>query len=69
MSAGEREDGATVVGTIDLTPTWRGVLPILIACIESGTATGRASAMGELFRMADIADRAVARSKAEEGKA
>lgn len=49
--------------TIDLTPTWTGVLPILIAGIENGTAEGRKIAIDELSRMARAAD-AVKDSKA-----
>ena len=43
--------------TIDITPTWAGVLPILIAAIERGNATGRGAAVAELKRMAEAADR------------
>ena len=42
--------------TIDLTPTWAGVLPILIAGIENGNAEGRKIAIEELKRMAGAAD-------------
>jgi hypothetical protein len=42
--------------TIDLTPTWRGVIPILIAVLESGTEAGQQSAREELHRMASILD-------------
>lgn len=44
-------------GTIDLTPTWRAVLPILVEV--AGTAErleARQEAMKELQRMADLAD-------------
>ena len=51
--------------TIDITPTWRGVLPILLAAYTDGNATGRQTALAELYRMADIADRAVTSSKEE----
>jgi len=43
-------------GSIILTPTWRGVLPMLIAAVERGTAEGRRLALEELGRMADAAD-------------
>jgi hypothetical protein len=46
------------VGTIDLTPTWRGVMPILIAGITDGNETGQRIATEELYRLADIADAA-----------
>lgn len=48
---------------ITLTPTWRGVLPLLLAGYTEGTATGRALALAELQRMAEIADIAVAAEK------
>jgi hypothetical protein len=42
--------------TIDLTPTWCGVMPILIGVLESGTEVGKKSAREELYRMASIMD-------------
>jgi hypothetical protein len=54
------------MNTIDITPTWREALNICLAVLENGTAEGRKIAMGELTRMAEIADRAVARTKAAE---
>lgn len=49
--------------TIDITPTWRGVLPILLAAYADGTDEGRRNAVIELQRMADLADRYVAEHK------
>lgn len=43
--------------TIDITPTWVAILPILLAAIEDGTKEGRAIAKDELKRLASIADR------------
>lgn len=51
--------------TIDITPTWRGILPALLAVYTDGTAKGRADALKELQRMADIADQAVADAKGD----
>jgi len=42
--------------TIDLTPTWQGVLPILIGALEDGTNEGKKLAREELRRMAKAAD-------------
>lgn len=50
--------------TIDITPTWVGILPLLLLCFENGGET-RETARAELIRMAKIADAAVAASKAE----
>lgn len=50
--------------TIDVTPEWAAVLPMLLAVLESGTAEGRKAARAELGRMAEIADGAVKVSKA-----
>lgn len=51
----------TVRGTIDLTPTWSAILPVLVEVAARGTTErGRAEAMAELQRMARIADAAVA---------
>lgn len=44
------------VRTIDMTPTWRGILPYLILSVENGNAEGRKIAIEELQRMADAAD-------------
>lgn len=47
--------------TIDLTPTWAGILPVLLEVYENaGTPQGRQQAKGELVRMARLADQAVA---------
>lgn len=45
------------VETIDMTPTWADVLPILILGLDSGNAEGRKVAREELKRMADAADK------------
>ena len=42
---------------IDVTPTWRAVVPILIAALRDGTDEGHRAATAELYRMADIIDR------------
>lgn len=50
------------VKTVDITPTWEAVLAILLAVIENPNArpSAKASARGELRRMAQLADRYVA---------
>lgn len=40
--------------TIDITPTWAGILPALIAIYEHGD---RQTAIDELTKMANLADR------------
>lgn len=57
-------DMSAPVRTIDITPTWRAVAPIIEAGLTNGTAEGRRIAREELQRMADIADAAVAADKA-----
>lgn len=42
--------------TIDITPSWRGILPLLVALIENSNEEGRATALEELGRMAAAAD-------------
>lgn len=49
--------------TIDCTPTWEGILPLLIHGLENGSPTARAAVMEELTRMAQLADRYVAQTK------
>lgn len=41
---------------IDCTPTWAGVLPLLLAALDNGTDEGRKIAREELARMAKAAD-------------
>lgn len=45
--------------TIDITPTWRGLLPVFLAVIENGSEAGHSEATRELGRMADLADKFV----------
>lgn len=45
--------------TINVAPTWEGILPAMLAVLESGTAEGRKLVRAELFRMAQVADMAV----------
>ena len=54
--------------TIDLTPTWEGILPALIAAMIDGTPTGQSIARQELQSMARAADLAVTMRKAMQGK-
>jgi hypothetical protein len=42
--------------TIDLTPTWTAVLPILFAALEDGTPEGKRMAREEIRQMARAAD-------------
>jgi hypothetical protein len=51
--------------TIDMTPTWAAILPMLLAAYEDGTPKGRKIALEELQRMAAICDRAVDAQKRE----
>jgi hypothetical protein len=53
----------TKAATIDLTPTWKAVLPIMIAALVDGTDEGKRLAKIELNRMADLADAYVAEHK------
>jgi hypothetical protein len=50
-------------GSVDVTPTWVGTLPLLLAVITDGTPEGQAAARGELLRMAQIADLHIAALK------
>lgn len=44
--------------TIDLTPTWSGMLPALLAILQDGNDAGKTTARQELARMAKGADEA-----------
>lgn len=41
---------------IDITPTWRGLLPLYLAAHDSGSFNAIKEAESELGRMADLAD-------------
>lgn len=49
---------------IDVTPTWESLIPAFVALIENGNATGRATAIHELKRLAAMGDSLVAEAKA-----
>jgi hypothetical protein len=51
--------------TIDLTPTWAGLMPALFACLQNGTPEGQELARAELMRLADSVDANNAARKAE----
>lgn len=42
--------------TINITPSWQGLVPAFLALIEDGTAEGRNFAVSEIARMAKVAD-------------
>lgn len=53
--------------TIDITPTWRGILPWLVEIAANGESVeGRAAAMAELLKLADIIDKLCAEKASEE---
>ena len=54
-----------LIGTIDLTPTWRSLVQTYVAFIRDGTTKEQDMAYQELCRMAEIADFYVANRKVE----
>ncbi len=42
--------------TVDLTPTWQGILPALLTLLQSDNPKSRQVAESELRRMAGLAD-------------
>lgn len=48
---------------IDITPTWEGILPILLDRVEYGDFNAKDLASTELRRMAQLADKYVALQK------
>jgi hypothetical protein len=51
----------TKIGTINIAPTWRGLLPVLIEVYNNAEKVeNRKAAWEELVRMANAADAAVA---------
>ncbi len=57
------------VETVDLTPTWREILPLLFHLFESGSDEQREMAESEFEKMAGAADRYIALAKAGRIKA
>lgn len=49
--------------TIDMTPTWESLLPVMLAVIENGSFEAKQDIRSELNRMAKAADLAVAAEK------
>lgn len=43
--------------TIDITPTWKDLLPAMIAIMQDGSPEGQRTTMTQLTRMAEAADR------------
>lgn len=46
----------TLIGTIDCTPSWSALLPVMLLAYTDGTPKGHAAARSELERMARLAD-------------
>lgn len=53
-----QNEETTVVGTIDCTPTWQGILPYYLLVLQDGTPEGQKIAKAELNHMAKVADMA-----------
>lgn len=53
--------------TFDLTPTWAGIMPGLIAALQNGTHAGQGMARAELMRLAASVDALNAQSRADAG--
>lgn len=57
------EDSRTLIGTIDITPTWVSMVGSILALIECGNFESREVGMEEIERMAKVADLAAAYMK------
>ena len=52
--------------TVDVTPTWRALIPVLVeVAVRGDSVEGRREALNALYELADFVDRANARAKAE----
>jgi hypothetical protein len=60
-NAAKERSAKKVIGTIDMTPTWVGVLPVYLAALQDGTPQAMKAARDELYRMARIADSVTAK--------
>lgn len=56
LDAAVEQERKVQVGTVDLTPTWGEILPILLEFAERGNAEQRETARTELTKMATAAD-------------
>lgn len=56
MNAPSQEQDKKYIGTIDCTPTWASIAPMLILALQDGTPTAKATACEEIKRMAKLAD-------------
>lgn len=57
------------IKTIDMTPTWRALMPALVEVAVRGTdADGRKAAMDELNRLADFVDKRNSEAKKSEAE-
>lgn len=64
-------DNTPAAAFIDMTPTWAGIMPALVAALQDGTPDGRRIARAELARLAEEVDsaNAAARKAREEAAA
>ena len=46
----------TKVKTINLTPSWRSLVPLFVEWLQGGTASQRATAIEHLNQMAEVMD-------------
>ena len=60
------KNGPNIPNLIDITPTWEQIVPALLLCLESGNAFSREFAVGEITRMAKLADMKVAELRAQD---
>lgn len=56
-------DEKKLVGYVDLTPTWVGLLPLYLTAYADGSPTAQSASRSELERMAALADAYVALTK------
>jgi len=55
--------------TVDITPTWTSLVPVLAHLIADGNAKARAAAIGELERLASAVDSMNERAREERARA
>lgn len=57
-----------LVGSIDMTPSWMSMAPVIIAAMENGTPDGVKMAKQYIYDLAKIADAYVAEKKGNVNK-
>ena len=51
-----KNESAVLVGYVNITPTWTGLMPVLTTILERGSEEGKVAVKEELMRLARAVD-------------